>query len=90
MINIGIYTSGKGSSAVGLTASVVRDPETKDMVLESGTIPYIYTCILHIYICICTCIYVYICVYGLTASVVRDPETKDMVLESGWYCIYYI
>ena len=35
-INAGIYTSGKGSSAVGLTASVIRDPETKDMVLESG------------------------------------------------------
>ena len=33
---IGIYTSGKGSSAVGLTASVMRDPETRDMVLESG------------------------------------------------------
>lgn len=32
----GIYTSGKGSSAVGLTASVVRDPETRDLVLESG------------------------------------------------------
>lgn len=34
----GIYTSGKGSSAVGLTASVVRDPETRDMVLESGAL----------------------------------------------------
>ena len=34
----GIYTSGKGSSAVGLTASVVRDPETKDNVLESGAL----------------------------------------------------
>jgi DNA replication licensing factor MCM4 len=34
----GIYTSGKGSSAVGLTASVVRDPETKDSVLESGAL----------------------------------------------------
>jgi hypothetical protein len=32
----GIYTSGKGSSAVGLTASVVRDPETRSLVLESG------------------------------------------------------
>jgi DNA replication licensing factor MCM4 len=34
----GIYTSGKGSSAVGLTASVVRDPETKDLILESGAL----------------------------------------------------
>ena len=32
----GVYTSGKGSSAVGLTASVVRDPETRELVLESG------------------------------------------------------
>ena len=34
----GVYTSGKGSSAVGLTASVVRDPESKDLVLESGAL----------------------------------------------------
>lgn len=34
----GIYTSGKGSSAVGLTASVVRDTETRDLVLESGAL----------------------------------------------------
>ena len=25
---IGVYTSGKGSSAAGLTASVIRDPHT--------------------------------------------------------------
>lgn len=25
---IGVYTSGKGSSAAGLTASVMRDPQT--------------------------------------------------------------
>ena len=34
----GLYTSGKGSSAVGLTASVSRDPETKQLVLESGAL----------------------------------------------------
>ncbi|KAL7561237.1 hypothetical protein ACA910_004158 [Epithemia clementina (nom. ined.)] len=38
MSHRGVYTSGKGSSAVGLTASVVRDPETRDLVLESGAL----------------------------------------------------
>jgi hypothetical protein len=30
----GVYTSGKGSSAVGLTAYVSRDPDTRQLVLE--------------------------------------------------------
>jgi DNA replication licensing factor MCM4 len=30
----GVYTSGKGSSAVGLTAYVTRDPDTRQLVLE--------------------------------------------------------
>jgi len=34
----GIYTSGKGSSAVGLTAYVRKDPDTKDIILESGAL----------------------------------------------------
>ena len=34
----GIYTSGKGSSAVGLTAYIMKDPETKGVVLESGAL----------------------------------------------------
>ncbi|CAE7192736.1 unnamed protein product [Rhizoctonia solani] len=34
----GVYTSGKGSSAVGLTAYVTRDPDSKQLVLESGAL----------------------------------------------------
>ena len=34
----GIYTSGKGSSAVGLTAYISKDPETNDFILESGAL----------------------------------------------------
>ncbi|GME90020.1 unnamed protein product [[Candida] boidinii] len=34
----GIYTSGRGSSAVGLTAYITRDVDTKQLVLESGAL----------------------------------------------------
>ncbi|MFH4981295.1 hypothetical protein AB6A40_008004 [Gnathostoma spinigerum] len=34
----GQYTSGKGSSAVGLTASVTRDPDTRHLVLQTGAL----------------------------------------------------
>ncbi|KAK6089418.1 hypothetical protein P3W45_001555 [Vairimorpha bombi] len=34
----GMYTSGKGTSAVGLTASVSRDPDSGQFVLESGAL----------------------------------------------------
>lgn len=33
---VAIYTSGKGSSAAGLTASILRDPVTGEFQLEGG------------------------------------------------------
>ena len=33
---IQVYTSGKGSSAAGLTASVMRDPVTRNFIIEGG------------------------------------------------------
>lgn len=33
-----IYTSGKASSAAGLTASVLKDPDTGDFVIEAGAL----------------------------------------------------
>jgi DNA replication licensing factor MCM5 len=33
---IAVYTSGKGSSAAGLTASIIRDPSTGEFQLEGG------------------------------------------------------
>ncbi|KAJ3616409.1 hypothetical protein Zmor_011905 [Zophobas morio] len=36
MAPVAVYTSGKGSSAAGLTASVIRDPASRDFHLEAG------------------------------------------------------
>lgn len=33
-----VYTSGKSSTAAGLTASVLRDPETGDFAIEAGAL----------------------------------------------------
>lgn len=32
-----VYTSGKASSAAGLTASVAKDPDTGEFTIEAGT-----------------------------------------------------
>lgn len=33
---IAIYTSGKGSSAAGLTASIIKDPNSGEFAIEGG------------------------------------------------------
>ena len=33
---VAVYTSGKGSSAAGLTASVIKDPQTRNFIVEGG------------------------------------------------------
>ena len=33
-----VYTSGKSTSAAGLTASVIRDPETGEFAIEAGAL----------------------------------------------------
>ena len=42
----GQYTSGKGSSAVGLTAYITRDPESKQMVLQTLVTQNLYCVVL--------------------------------------------
>lgn len=41
---IAVYTSGKGSSAAGLTASVIRDASTGEFYLEVRISPYSAAC----------------------------------------------
>ena len=41
---IAVYTSGKGSSAAGLTASILRDPVTRNFIVEGGAMVRFSNC----------------------------------------------
>ncbi len=34
----GVYATGQGSSGAGLTASITRDPDTRQVTLEAGAL----------------------------------------------------
>lgn len=44
------YTTGRGSSGVGLTAAVMKDPLTGEMTLEGGALVKILICICQYYV----------------------------------------
>ena len=41
---IAVYTSGKGSSAAGLTASILKDPVTRNFIVEGGAMVRFLNC----------------------------------------------
>ena len=46
-----VYTSGKASSAAGLTAAVVKDEESHEFVIEAGALMLAD----NVSVCVCVC-----------------------------------
>ncbi|CAG9127356.1 unnamed protein product [Plutella xylostella] len=82
------YTSGRGSSAVGLTAYVTKDPDTRQLVLQtkSQLLRYVHELVPRAQ---------YTSgrgssAVGLTAYVTKDPDTRQLVLQTKSQLLRYV
>ena len=58
-----IYTSGKASTAAGLTAAVVKDEETHEFVIEAGALMLAdNVSVCGECVCVRVCVHMFVCV----------------------------
>lgn len=87
----GQYTSGKGSSAVGLTAYITKDPESKQMVLQTLVFQTIFYCTtycfhIHTVVLLCWVTMGYVVLMSLT----RWMTILELFSMKSWFVILYI